>query len=116
MRAGVVALKHIVRTVATLFVGAFALAAARLATPQVDASVPPAPVRLEATGWFHPEWFPDSADLDAVSAMDADGPRKGPSLRSRSAFVYDIDAGVVLFEKNADVVRPVASITKLVSS
>lgn len=48
--------------------------------------------------------------------LDAPGPRTGPSLRARSALIYDLDAGEVLFEKNADTIRPVASITKLVSA
>ena len=55
-------------------------------------------------------------DLLALGQMDGDGPQSGPSVRSRSAFVFDLDAGVVLYEKNPDVPRPVASITKLVSS
>jgi D-alanyl-D-alanine endopeptidase (penicillin-binding protein 7) len=70
-----------------------------------------------APAWHRPAWFPPVLDVDAVGQMygEAIGGR-GPSLRSRSAFVYDLDAGQVLIDKNADVVRPVASLTKMVSS
>ncbi len=66
--------------------------------------------------WMPPAWYPVSADAFAIPAMDEEGPRKGPSVRARAAFVFDVDAGRVLFEKNADEIRPVASITKLVSA
>jgi D-alanyl-D-alanine endopeptidase (penicillin-binding protein 7) len=67
--------------------------------------------------WLHPTWFPDVLDVDALASMGGDpAVADGPSLRSRSAFVFDLDAGRVLFEKNADVVRPVASLTKMVSA
>ena len=119
---GVSPVKLVVRTVATVFVVALGLAAARVhpgpaTLPATAAAQPPlSSARVPAVGWFHPDWFPEAPDLDAVASMDAHGPERGPSLRSRSAFVYDLDAGEVLFEKNADVVRPVASITKLVAS
>lgn len=66
--------------------------------------------------WLPPAWYPAGADILALGEMDAPGPRTGPSVRSRSAFVFDVDAGRVLFEKHPDVPRPVASITKLVSA
>ncbi len=66
--------------------------------------------------WLPPQWYPASADILSIGAMDEEGPRRGPSVRSRSVFVFDVDAGRVLFEKNADAPRPVASITKLVSA
>jgi D-alanyl-D-alanine endopeptidase (penicillin-binding protein 7) len=110
----------VVRAIATSFVLGLAAVCAHVATPSVDAStaaVAPAPVaRREATGWLRPDWFPDTPDIEAIPAMDARGPTEGPPVRSRAAFVYDLDAGVTLFEKNADVVRPVASLTKLVSA
>ncbi|SEJ14688.1 D-alanyl-D-alanine carboxypeptidase family protein [Paraburkholderia diazotrophica] len=39
-----------------------------------------------------------------------------PSLYSRSAIVYDVARGEVLLEKNADDVRPIASLTKLMTA
>ncbi len=69
------------------------------------------------SAWRRPTWFPDVEDVDAVADMGAPARYgRGPMLRSRSAFVYDLDANEVLVDKNADVVRPVASLTKLVSS
>lgn len=79
--------------------------------PLVAAADPDAPV------WHRPAWFPPVDDVDAVALMG--GPAlggRGPALRSRSVFVYDLDAGEVLIDKNADVVRPVASLTKMVAS
>lgn len=66
--------------------------------------------------WVRPSWYPANADIEALPALSEDGPRRGLDLRARSAFIYDLDAGRVLFEKNADDVRPVASVTKLISS
>jgi D-alanyl-D-alanine endopeptidase (penicillin-binding protein 7) len=64
-----------------------------------------------------PGWFPGQPDdLHALSAMDGAPTRAAPTLRARSAFVYDLDAGEVLVDRNADVVRPVASLTKVVSA
>lgn len=75
------------------------------------------PDSLSEAVWNRPTWFPAVTDIDTVALMSgaALGGR-GPALRSRSVFVYDVDAGVPLIDKNADVVRPVASLTKLVSS
>jgi len=79
----------------------------RLATP------PPAPVE---TDWVTPDWYPEGTFVDALPGLAKHGPRRGPTVRTASAIVYDIDAGEVLFERNADDTRPVASLTKLVSS
>ncbi|MDP2311750.1 MAG: serine hydrolase [Pseudomonadota bacterium] len=82
----------------------------------IAAALPTGPYDSTPT-WHRPTWFPAVTDVDAVGQMD--GPAiggKGPSLRSRSVFVYDLDAGQALIDKNADVVRPVASLTKMVSS
>lgn len=66
--------------------------------------------------WAPPSWFGSDEMLQAITQMEEPGPRKGPAVRSRSVFVFDVDAGKVLFEKNADDIRPVASMTKLISS
>ena len=70
---------------------------------------PPAP-------FVPPPWYPPSTDILVLGDMDGSGPTTGPTVKSRAAFVYDIDGGRVLYEKNPDTPRPVASITKLVSS
>ncbi len=74
---------------------------------------PPEPMEM---AWAPPAWFGRASDLAAIEQMDAHGPERGPPVRSRSAFVFDVDRGEVLYEHNADNVRPVASITKLVSA
>ncbi|MEN9785705.1 MAG: D-alanyl-D-alanine endopeptidase [Pseudomonadota bacterium] len=117
-------LRIMLRTVSTLAVVGLAGLAAWFSASPVDAFVPtgqPArPLRAPPgapSAWRAPDWLPASPDLDAlVYGMDARGPERGPSVSSRAAFVYDLDANRVLFERNADVVRPVASITKLVSA
>ncbi len=99
-------------------VGAIVPAAAVLghagaAAASADASTP-----AQAADWTPPLWAtPATPDLAAVGMMDG-APRHhtSPHLKSRSAFVYDLDAGEVLVARNADVVRPVASLTKVVAS
>lgn len=66
--------------------------------------------------WVPPEWLGHAPDLYAVPQLDDRGPHRGPDVRTRSVLVFDLDAGHVLYERNADDVRPVASVTKLVSS
>lgn len=78
----------------------------------LDAPVTEAP----GAAWVRPTWYPATSDIEALPMLAEPGPRTGPNLRARSAFIYDLDAGRVLYEKNADNIRPVASITKLVSS
>lgn len=122
-------MKLFVRAAVTAPVAVLSILAIQAATPTVDASVHPVAVAEVAgvaapaqqapvgpPGWTRPDWFPEVDDVDAVGAMEGEGARKGPLVRSRSAFVYDLDAGQVLYEKNADVVRPVASLTKMVSA
>lgn len=130
-------MKWIVRGIATALVGGVSLLTAHLAPPGVRAFFTEehaTPVHVGIVGvehaeasaivvpeedlarWSPPSWYPHNSELLAVAQMDAPGPRKGPSVRSHSAFVFDLDSGETLYEKNADEIRPVASITKLVSS
>lgn len=116
--------RFLLRLVSTAFTASLALLAVRLALPAGgiagettdsggDTGLPP---DESEPAWSRPAWYPPSQDLAAVAEMEAHGPRRGPTVRSRSAFVYDLDRGEVLFERAADDVRPVASLTKLVSS
>jgi D-alanyl-D-alanine endopeptidase (penicillin-binding protein 7) len=66
--------------------------------------------------WAPPDWLPEDDDLWALEQMGGAAQQRGPRLRSTAAFVFDVDAGAVLVDHNADVVQPVASITKLVSA
>lgn len=68
------------------------------------------------TEWLPPGWYPDGTGVMSIAGLEQSGPKTGPTVKSRSAIVYDIDAGAVIFEKNADEPRPVASITKVVAS
>lgn len=89
------------------------------ARPDEDTGRPPldmTPVEMPEHAWSPPAWL-SNTDVLSVAAMDQNGPRTGgPSVRSRAVFIYDADADTVLFERRADEVRPVASITKLVSA
>lgn len=86
------------------------------ASPARPAASPVASSEPAPAAWVRPSWYPAGSDIEALPALSDAGPRRGPDLRARSAFIYDLDAGRVLYEKNADNVRPVASVTKLVSS
>ncbi len=120
--------KTLVRVVVTLWTAASIGAVAvvlwgeqlpppeHLAGSAFAAVAAPAPVASEPPAWVRPTWFPAVSDVEALPTLSERGPTQGPKLRARSAIVYDLDTGRVLFEKNADNVRPVASITKLVSA
>lgn len=119
-------MRLLLRIVATAAVGSLAVATASVGVSvfmesahagSVSLPLPPARgPQPDVPAWSPPEWLRGSEDVGAVAEMDQVGPRHGPSVRSRSAFVFDVDAGEVLYEKNADDVRPVASLTKLVSA
>jgi len=99
----------------TAIVGGLGILCADLAlegTAQADLGE----VTAEPVDWSPPSWHPDAEVLGAIAGMDADGPRSGLRLASSAAFVYDVDAGEVLFEKAADDRRPVASLTKFVTA
>ena len=66
--------------------------------------------------WMPPAWFPAGTELDSLASLGQPGSNQGPTLRSASALVFDMDAGQVLYAKNADNIQPVASLTKLVSA
>jgi serine-type D-Ala-D-Ala endopeptidase (penicillin-binding protein 7) len=70
--------------------------------------------------WTPPEWFPEQwrDELWSLEGVEQEPVAVGrtPKLRSKAAFVYDVDSGEVLLSFNADTRRPVASLTKLVSA
>lgn len=100
-----------------LAVGVTRPAPARVAEPEEPMAF--AAVDEPAPGpWSPPSWFPEEArdDLWALDGMSGHAaPGRGPTVRATAAFVYDVDAGVVLYEKRADERRPVASLTKVLS-
>jgi len=56
------------------------------------------------------------ATLNTGYHFDFDQVSKGPYLNLKSAILVNYDNGEVLYAKNADLVRPVASISKLVAA
>lgn len=54
--------------------------------------------------------------LDKTYHFDFETVRKGPHLNLKSALLLNYDNGEVLYAKNADMERPVASLTKLVTA
>jgi len=48
--------------------------------------------------------------------LDFDNVRKGPYLNLKAALLVNYDNGEVIYSRNADKVRPIASITKLVTA
>ncbi len=88
-----------------------------VASAPVDATMERHPQALRPPAdWMPPDWFPAGTELDSLALLEQRGPSQGPSLRSPSALVFDMDAGQVLYAKNADNIQPVASLTKLVSA
>jgi len=69
--------------------------------------------------WTPPEWLPRNMGEQALIFEQMNGEaiyEKGPRIRSRSAFLYDLDKGEVLFAKDEDGLWPVASLTKTVAA
>lgn len=50
------------------------------------------------------------------SISDEDNPFKKLSLGARAAYVYDLTDGKVLYKKNADMILPLASLTKIMTA
>jgi D-alanyl-D-alanine carboxypeptidase len=109
-----------------------ALTTAALALTAVDAAAvwrqpEPAPPAIQLAPWSPPVWL--SGELAwALPALD--GParhtsrsgaptvraRGGPVVRARGAILADLDRGEILWARNPDVRRGVASVTKVVSA
>lgn len=88
-----------------------------VATITTASSAPAAeqPVLRAVTPWAPPEWHPNRQALDVPDGFLGDSDQRVPGLDSRAAFVYDVDADRVLYDRRADDPYPVASLTKLVS-
>lgn len=97
--------------------------AARLAVEPIDELVRERPIEDLPRGWAPPTWFPEEARDALWSLEGTDGtppdrePGGGPGrLKSRAAFVFDLDSGRVLLSRGADTRLPVASLTKVVTA
>jgi D-alanyl-D-alanine endopeptidase (penicillin-binding protein 7) len=70
-------------------------------------------------GWTPPTWFPEATRDELWVLEDLDGDPvhdRGPRVRSQSAIIADLDSGEVLWARDPDSPRTVASLTKMVSS
>lgn len=77
------------------------------------------PAAAPSPAWLPPAWFPEgsSAPLMVLPALDGDPThRAGPKVRSPSAIVADLDRGEVLWARDPDGPRSIASVTKLFSA
>ena len=75
----------------------------------------PQAVSVEDVG--PPAWLEAPSSIDLWANFDGVARhRKGPSVHSKSVFIYDVDQHQVLWAYNADARRPVASTTKLMGA
>ena len=69
--------------------------------------------------WAPPTWFPEEArpELWVLEHLDGDPvqPPGGPRVNSHAGILADLDRGEVLWARDPDTARGVASVTKLVS-
>ncbi len=81
-------------------------------------SEPPAPVAAAPLPWTPPAWFPaETAErLWVLEELEGDGAPTGPRVRSEAAIVADLDRGEILWSRDADSPRSIASLTKVFSS
>ena len=79
----------------------------------------PAASTVQELSWAPPSWFPETSrerlwvldELDGATVHDG-----GPRVHARGGILADLDNGEILWAKDPDGLRPIASITKLVSS
>ncbi|MCB9688460.1 MAG: D-alanyl-D-alanine carboxypeptidase [Alphaproteobacteria bacterium] len=84
-------------------------------------SQPPMPLvqvlpEIPADVWTPPTWFPEATEdrLWVLEDLDGDGlDGRGPKLRASSAIIADLDRGEILWAKDADSPRSIASLTKM---
>lgn len=68
------------------------------------------------TGRIHVSTATLQAAVDETYHFDFENVKKGPYLNLKAALLVNYDNGKVLYAKNADRVRPIASISKLVTA
>jgi D-alanyl-D-alanine endopeptidase (penicillin-binding protein 7) len=69
--------------------------------------------------WAPPTWFPAQTrdDLWVLSSLDGTAAHKwGPKVKAYAGILADLDSGEVLWARDADAPRSIASVTKLVST
>jgi D-alanyl-D-alanine endopeptidase (penicillin-binding protein 7) len=73
----------------------------------------------DVDGWAPPIWLDQEVgdDLWSLTEMDEKVDIDNvPRIRARAAFVYDLDRGEIVYEKDSDGIWPVASLTKTVAA
>lgn len=74
-------------------------------------------MHVDEAVWAPPAWHPAAhADLLVLDQLDGDGASRGPRVSAPSAIIADLDSGEVLFSRDADTPRSIASVTKLFSA
>lgn len=89
---------------------------ALLATLACGQPTEPPPAPPPQHPWSPPAWL-DHPDAEVLSALgEPPATTRGPRIRAESAIVADLDRGLVLWARDADKQRPIASVTKLAAA
>ncbi|MEO0600509.1 MAG: hypothetical protein AAF211_03680 [Myxococcota bacterium] len=103
-----------------LWTAALAVLAVACTPPQpADSDAPEGTLLSDGLSWAPPAWFPEIARERLWVLDELDGTPihlRGPRVRARGGILADLDNGEILWAKDPDGLRPIASITKLVSS
>lgn len=54
--------------------------------------------------------------ISNISSFPKDVSRSKPKIQAEAAYVYDLDSGRVLFSQNPEKIRPIASVTKIMTA
>ena len=98
------------------------LSAACLGMELTVAAAPAAADDMDVLGQFLEQNFPTQNDpmeafaLSHAQKIEAQAMMAGPLLTSQSALIFNNKTGEILYQKNADRVMPIASISKLMSA
>src|SRR5690606_7417620 len=65
---------------------------------------------------LQPVTYTENDSQRALNSLKHDALIQNAALRSEIAFVQDLESATVLYQKNSDAVRPIASITKLMTA
>ena len=98
------------------------LSAACLGMALTVVAAPAAADDMDVLGQFLEQNFPTQNDpmeafaLSHAQKIEAQAMMAGPLLTSQSALIFNNKTGEILYQKNADRVMPIASISKLMSA
>lgn len=104
------------RAAVTFWVLALSWATLRMLTRPAQADLEALQPTRPALPWVAPDWHPQPQALAVLPELLSTGGAQGPRLYARSAYLFDVESGEVLVSRAADTIRPVASLTKLVSA